>query len=130
MIPGRIILAHVQQSNGQFKRRPAVVLVELPPYTDLLICGISSKLRQEVTGFDEIIRQDDSNFTQSGLKVDSLIRLGLLTTIPALAVIGELGSLTPERHATLVKRLASFLADSTETEGRGKKGSGDDSEKS
>ncbi len=109
MIPGRVILARVQQSDGQFKRRPAVVLAALPPYNDLLICGISSKIRHEVAGFDDVIRRDDPDFVQSGLKDTSLIRLGLLTTIPVAAVIGELGSLPPKRHTTLLNRLADYL---------------------
>ncbi len=93
MIPGSVILARVQQSDGQLKRRPAVILALLPPYNDFLICGISSKIHQEVVGFDDVILHDDPDFVQSGLKVDSLVRLGLLATIPPTAVLGTLGSL-------------------------------------
>jgi len=109
MTPGSIILACVQQSDGQFKKRPALVLVEVPPYRDLLICGISSKVRHEVAGFDEIVSQSDPGFAQTGLKADSLIRLGLLATIPASSVAGRLGVLAPERHAMLRRRLAAYL---------------------
>ena len=109
MTPGSIILASVQQSDGQFKKRPALVLVEVPPYGDLLICGISSKVRHEVAGFDEVIRQSDPDFAQTGLKADSLIRLGLLATVPASSVAGRLGVLAPERHAALRSRLAAHL---------------------
>ncbi|MGE9266711.1 MAG: type II toxin-antitoxin system PemK/MazF family toxin [Verrucomicrobiales bacterium] len=109
MSPGWIILAAVQQSDGQLKRRPALVLKEMPPYGDLLICAISSQLRHEVTGFDELIRQSDPDFPESGLKVDSLIRLGLLATIPTSAVLGRLGNLSPVRHSTLLSRLAHEL---------------------
>jgi len=109
MIPGSVILARVQQSDGQLKRRPAVILALLPPYNDFLICGISSKIHQEVVGFDDVILHDDPDFVQSGLKVDSLVRLGLLATIPPTAVLGTLGSLLSERHSALLNRLANYL---------------------
>lgn len=110
MTPGCIILARVQQSDGRLKTRPAVILSLLPPFNDLLICGVSSKLRQEVAGFDDLLVTTHPDFAASGLKVDSLIRLGLLATVPATAVIGELGSIPQERLSRLLRRLADHLS--------------------
>ncbi|MGK0190563.1 MAG: mRNA interferase MazF [Verrucomicrobiales bacterium] len=97
MSPGDTILARLQQSDGQIKSRPALILAAMPPYNDLLICGISSQLRQKVEDFDEVISESDADFLQSGLKVASVLRLGMLTTIPRGAVLGELGSIPSER---------------------------------
>jgi len=72
---GRIALAHMQQADGQQKARPIVVLQKMPPFSDLLVCAVSSQLRHECSGFDEIISQSDDDFPKSGLKVSSLIRL-------------------------------------------------------
>ena len=113
MTPGSVILARVQQSDGQLKRRPAVVLALVPPYSDFLICGISSKIRHVVHGFDDLIHRTDADYASSGLRVDSLIRLGLLTTIPSSAVLGELGEIAPERLARLRRRLAEHLCPPT-----------------
>jgi hypothetical protein len=35
---------------------------------DLLVCGISTQLRQTVADFDEIIEPSDADFKSSGLK--------------------------------------------------------------
>ena len=106
---GDLVLASVQQSNGQLKRRPAVLLAEMPPFGDFLIAGISSQLRQEVIGFDEKVLSADSDFSNSGLKVDSLIRLGVLTVIPKSSIFGVLGEISSERLTRLRKSLANHL---------------------
>ena len=109
MKPGTVILSRVQQSDGQLKRRPAVVLSIVPPYGDLLICAVSSQTRHGVPGFDDPILRADGDFLGSGLKVDSLIRLGLLATIPLAAAIGELGEISALRLSRLLSRLADQL---------------------
>ena len=108
--PGAILLARVQQSDGHLKIRPAVVLSLIPPYQDLLICGVSSQARHEVVGFDDLILTTSRDFGQSGLKVASLIRLGLLATIPASSVVGTLGSVAFDRLQLLQKRLADHIS--------------------
>lgn len=109
MSPGDLILARLQQSDGQTKMRPALVLTTMPPYSDLLVCGVSSQLRQEVVGFDEVVSTDDPDFSMSGLKVSSLMRLGMIATIPRSAALGELGCLSPERLTRLRNNLASHI---------------------
>ena len=42
---------------------------------------ISSQLSQEVSSFDEIISEEDSDFTSSGLKFASVIRIGRLAVV-------------------------------------------------
>jgi mRNA interferase MazF len=110
MSPGDVVLSRVQQSDGRLKTRPAVVLSRVPPYQDLVICGISSKIQREVAGFDDVILKTDPEFTRTGLKVDSLIRLGLLATIPTTAVAGALGSISDERLRLLQRRLADHIS--------------------
>lgn len=62
MSPGAVLLARVQQSDGQLKIRPAVMLALLPPYGDFLICGVSSQIRHEVLGFDDLILTTSHDF--------------------------------------------------------------------
>jgi mRNA interferase MazF len=109
MKSGSIILARIQQSDGRMKARPTVILQEMPPFSDLLVCAVSSQLRHVCQGFDEIIDSSDSDFTASGLKVSSLIRLGLVATIPRSAVLGELGVLSPARLELLRTRLSNHI---------------------
>lgn len=116
MRPGSVILAHVQQSDGGMKKRHAVVLSFVPPYQDLLICGVSSELQHRVAGFDEVVRLADADFRASGLKVESLIRLGLLATIPASSVVGALGAIAPARLLTLRRNLARHVLSAEEAQ--------------
>jgi mRNA interferase MazF len=81
MREGEVILTPIPQANGVIKNRPAVCLREMPPYGDLLVCGISTQLHQQVKGFDETITSGDADFAGSGLLADSLIRLGFLTIV-------------------------------------------------
>lgn len=66
MKKGDIALANLQQADGQRKLRPVLLLKQMAPFQDWLVCGISSQLRQAVSGLDEVIRTTDDAF----LKVD------------------------------------------------------------
>ena len=86
-----------------------VLLRELPPYQDFLVCGISTQLHQEVVGFDDVISPDDSDFIASGLRVKSLIRLGFLAVVSRNKVIGSIGSISSARHERLLTTLSNYL---------------------
>jgi mRNA interferase MazF len=75
MKEGSIILTVITQADGKRKNRPVLVVREMPKYGDLLICGISTQLRQYISNFDEIIEVDDTDFAGSGLVKSSVIRL-------------------------------------------------------
>ena len=104
-----ILLTQLPQADGRIKNRPVVVLRLMPPFHDLLVCGVSTQLHQVVAGFDEIIRNGDSDFIQSGLKSSSLIRLGFLTVLPMRSFLGKIGSISTERHDRILIRLADFI---------------------
>jgi mRNA interferase MazF len=109
MKEGDVIVAPLLQSNGVVKTRPAVVLRELPKFRDPLVCGISSKLQQEVKGFDELIGPADPDFASSNLNSQSLIRLGHLMALPRAKVAGVIGRIAPARHKLLLQRLSDYL---------------------
>ncbi len=109
MKEGDVVLTPVPQANGQSKNRPALFLRELPPFNDVLVCGISTQLQQQVAGFDEIIMRQDADFAASGLVADSLFRLGFLAVIPRNKLIGSIGSIAGTRHERLLKNLSDYL---------------------
>ncbi|MCY7348907.1 MAG: type II toxin-antitoxin system PemK/MazF family toxin [Pyrinomonadaceae bacterium] len=113
MKESEIVIAVFPQSNGTLKRRPALILREMPPFRDFLICGISTQLRQQVKGFDEIISEADEDFAASGLDFDSLIRLGFLLVVPRNEIIGSIGEISAERHQRLLKNLSDYLMKSS-----------------
>lgn len=109
MNQGDVVLTPVPQSNGILKNRPAIILREMPPFRDMLVCGVSTQLHQEVKGFDEVVQPADSDFSATGLKSTSLIRLGFLAVIPRTAIIGSIGRISSERHKRLLRRLSDYL---------------------
>ena len=110
MTEGNVALAPLPQADGRTKPRPVILLRRMPPFGDWLVCGVSTQLQQEVAGFDDVITASQADFTHSGLKAASVIRLGFLTTLPAAFFLGVLGSVSAERHQKLLRRLTTFLA--------------------
>ena len=112
MTPGQVVLLRLPQPDTfAGKLRPTLVLADLPgPFGDVLVCGISSQLHQELPSWDERITPGDPDFPTSGLKVPSLIRLNWLASVSPTTRAGTLGSIAPERLAHLRTRLVAHLA--------------------
>jgi mRNA interferase MazF len=113
MREGSVILTVIFQVDGRRKNRPALILREMPRYGDLLICGISTQLKQYTPNFDEIVRMEDPDFITSGLVKESLIRLTFLAAIQRTEVIGSIGSIDNSRHSRLLSNLANYLSITT-----------------
>ncbi|MBF8277169.1 MAG: PemK-like protein [Candidatus Brocadiaceae bacterium] len=109
MKEGEVILTPVPQADGEPKERPAIFLREMPPYRDMLVCGVSTQSHQYVKDFDEIISLTDADFESSGLRAKSLIRLGFLAVLPRHRVLGSIGSISAERHKRLLRKLSDYL---------------------
>jgi mRNA interferase MazF len=109
MNEGEVILAALPVAGGGLKNRPAIVLREMPSYGDLLVCGLSTQIHQEVKGFDEVLAPDEDDYASSGVVATSLIRLGFLGLVARRDVIGVIGAISSERHARLVKNLCDYL---------------------
>ena len=109
MREGDVVLSPFPQADGRTKNRPAVVLRIMPPFGDVLVCGVSRQLRHRVADFDEVITRTDADFTSSGLVDTSLIRLGFLSLLPASEFLGDIGSISTERHYRLLRRLAIYI---------------------
>ncbi len=109
MKEGDIVLTPVPQADGQVKNRPAIILREMRPFRDLLVCGVSTQLQQQVNDFDEMIVPDDDDFSASGLVAPSLIRLGFLSVLPRKKIAGSIGAISPLRHERLLSALSRYL---------------------
>jgi mRNA interferase MazF len=109
MTAGDVALTPLPQADGRTKPRPVILLRQMPPFGDWLVCGVSTQLHQEVVGFDETITPAHLDFRGSGLKAPSLIRLGFLVVLPAGHLLGVLGSISSARHRRLLQRLGTFL---------------------
>ena len=72
---------------------------------------VSSQVRHNVPGFDEIVREDDVDFATSGLKVTSVIRVGRLAVVEADILVGAMGQISLERLRRIKRHLAEWLAE-------------------
>jgi mRNA interferase MazF len=110
--PGQIVLFRFPQTDLQEgKLRPALLLAKAPGrFNDWLVCAISTQLHQHIPDFDEIIRESDDDFSESGLKTESLFRVGRLAVLDASIFEGAIGRINPERLRQIRSRLANWLS--------------------
>ena len=108
---GQIVLfAFPQTDRAAGKLRPALVVRRLPgPYDDYLLCMISSQLRHEIPGVDEVLDASGADFVDSGLKLASVIRVTRLAVVSADVLQGAIGSLSEQRLARIRERLAAWV---------------------
>lgn len=97
------------QAGG--KLRPALVLRACPGrHDDWLVCMVSSQVRHHLPGFDELVRPEDDDFGESGLRVPSVVRISRLAVVASSVFQGRLGQLGEERVARIRQRLVAWLA--------------------
>jgi mRNA interferase MazF len=109
MREGDVVVLPMPLSDGSIRNRPAVVLRAMPAFRDVLVCGVSTQLHQAVANFDEVIAASDPDFGASGLRADSVIRLGFLQVVPRRTIAGTIGAISVERHIRLLKTLSDYL---------------------
>ncbi|MEW5946348.1 MAG: type II toxin-antitoxin system PemK/MazF family toxin [bacterium] len=116
MSPGTVSLVRFPQSDlREGKYRPVVVISPLPgPFGDWLICAITSQLQHGIEGWYETISPADSDFISSGLKAQSLIRIGKLATVEAIVLEGILGKISENRLKNIIKKISDYLQKQTE----------------
>jgi mRNA interferase MazF len=106
--PGKIVLFNFPQTNLQAgKMRPALVIAKVPGrYDDWLTSAISTQLHQQIPDFDEVIKISDDDYSSSGLKTESLIRVGRLGVLESSVFEGAIGQISEIR----LNRIKSCLA--------------------
>ena len=105
-----LLVAFPRADLTQGKLRPALMIAEMPGrHEDILLAMISSKTHQFVVGFDELLSENDPDFTSSGMKKASVIRLTRLATVERGVIPARLGEISPTRLTTIYERLISLL---------------------
>ncbi len=104
-----VVLMPIAQADGQKKPRPVLLLREMPKYGDFLVCGISSQLQQYISNFDELIQFNDTDFPDSELIKSSVVRLSFLAIVRRAELMGQLGTISLDRHQHLLSNLANYL---------------------
>ena len=108
---GQVVLfTFPQTSQVPGKIRPALAVRRLPgPHDGWLRCMVSSQLRQEVPGVDEILRDSDPDFGETGLKRSSVIRITRLAVVAADILHGTIGTLSEERLTRIRIKLSDWI---------------------
>ena len=109
--PGQIVLVPFPYADlANAKLRPALLLRKVSArFDDWLICMVSSQLRQAEADFDEMLSANDPDFSSSGLKSDSVIRVGRLAVVEGALLAGAIGEISPERLGRIRQRLADWI---------------------
>lgn len=102
---GDIVLIDFIQSNGERKRRPALVILDIDDL-DIVLAPITTKERNGDGDYKL------KNWSESGLLKESWVRLAKITCLDKNDITRRLGQLTDydkERIISLWKKLYKFL---------------------
>lgn len=107
MIKYKIVLVPFPFDDlSETKVRPAICLTDsIGIYNHVIIAFISSKIPDPLLPSDIVIAKQQVGFAQTGLSVDSVIRLHKMVTIPATLIKRELGSV----DETMILKLRSRI---------------------
>ncbi len=104
-IKGDIVVIPFPFSNlSSFKRRPAIVLVNLPG-PDIILCQITSKNRMD--GFSIELLKDD--FSVEGLNQISYVRVDRIFTAEKSIILRKAGRVKEHKMTEIRKAIISLL---------------------
>ncbi|GAP96151.1 type II toxin-antitoxin system PemK/MazF family toxin [Leptolyngbya sp. NIES-2104] len=111
MIPGDIVLVNFPFTDlSQTKLRPALVVWISPNGEDAVVCAITSQNLQTLQTDDFLIETTDLEFSETGLRVASKIRIARIATLSRSLVARKLGRLGTEQRNRLNAKLSqTFL---------------------
>ncbi len=109
MKPGDVVRWTFVQGDGQRKMRPAIIIGAVPPFNDWLVCAVSSQVQRAVKDLDIVIDTRHPDFNRTGLRMESVVRVAQLTTLPDKVVQGAIGEVAPSTLREIKDRLRKWL---------------------
>ena len=109
---GVIVLTPFPFTNLKSKKvRPALIISsESIDKRDVILAFISSVINEaDIKEVDFILKRTDKGFEETGLKKDSLFKLGKLATLEKSIILGELGYLPEEIMKKIDEKLKLAL---------------------
>ena len=91
------------------KVRPAVIISADPQGDDIVIAFISSVTSKPLAKTEFSLTSKNSGFSSTGLKKDSVFKMGKLLTVSSVLVLRRLGRITPAIHKELDNLLKKAL---------------------
>lgn len=113
--PGLLAVLRFRDPSGPVgRRRPVLLLAPVPGRGSAwLVCALTTHLHMAVEGFDEVIAADDADFRTSGLKIESVVRVGRLAVVEDERLEGSIGEISKERLERIRKQLADWIENPT-----------------
>lgn len=111
MIKGRIVLVPFPFDDlSASKVRPAVCLTNpIGPHRHVIVSFISSRIPAELLETDLMLDSTKDDFSKTGLRVSSTIRLHRLMTVTTSLFQRELGELSPHIQEEVDNRLRKLF---------------------
>lgn len=92
------------------KVRPALCLTsEISKYGHVIIAFISSKIPDDLTDSDLVIKRNSDDWKGTGLTVDSVIRLHKMVTIQKSLIKRKLGRINRDTEKTIAKNIRQLF---------------------
>lgn len=112
MEKGDIVRVSLQESDGTYRARPALLIRKILPYNDWLLCAISGSTHLFQEEFDVLITKEHPDFSSSRLKHQAIIRTGFLFTISEIHIEGKIGTISQDTFKTVITNLVSLISKS------------------
>jgi mRNA interferase MazF len=111
MIMGKVVLVPYPFDDlSVSKVRPAVCLTEpIGPHHHVILAFISSQIPDNLLGSDLVLDSSQADFTTTGLRVSSTLRLHRLITVTTTLIHRELGELSHRMKGEVANRLRKLF---------------------
>lgn len=107
MTKGKVVLVPFPFDDlSTLKVRPALCLTEpIGPHRHVIVAFITSRVDPQLSATDILLEPAHPDFTSTGLKVPSTLRLHRVITITVALIRRELGALSSTQQAQVDDRL-------------------------
>lgn len=111
MIKGKVVLVPFPFDDfSSTKVRPAVCLTNpIGPHRHVVLAFISSQVPVDILNSDLLLDSAKPDFSSTGLRVSSVLRLHRLMTVTTALFQRELGKLSPQMQAEVDSRLRKLF---------------------
>ena len=111
MIKGKVVLIPFPFDDlSSTKVRPAVCLTNpIGPHRHVILAFISSQVPVDIMDPDLVLDATQADFSLTGLRVPSILRLHRLMTVTTSLIQRELGELSPRMQSEADKRVKKLF---------------------
>ena len=111
MTRGKVVLVPLPFDDlSVVKVRPAVCLTDpIGPYRHVILAFISSQIPLDSLETGLVLDSSQADFSTTGLRVSSTLRLHRLMTVTTALIRRELGALSPYMQAEMANKLRNLF---------------------